>query len=66
MVEISRERPFGRIRAANGPGYVRDEDHRRATDLSYELCRMLTGLIKYLHRSDEKRRGTGRDWRTSD
>jgi four helix bundle protein len=40
-------------------GYIGDEDHRRTTELSDELCRMLTGLIKYLHRSDKKQRGTG-------
>jgi four helix bundle protein len=40
-------------------GYIDQATHDHATDLSDQTCRMLTAFIKYLQKTDRKRRGTG-------
>ena len=48
-----------RLALAHRRKYISEVEARRAAELGQEVCRMLTGLIKYLLRSNRPTRGLG-------
>ena len=48
-----------RLQIARNRDYMTDDQLKTCTDLGDEVARMMTGLIKYLLRSDRKTRGLG-------
>ena len=50
-----------RLHRARSRRYIEDDEYKSRKALANEVGKMLTGLIKYLLKSDRKRRGLGRE-----
>jgi four helix bundle protein len=50
-----------RLYRARNRRYITEDEYKSRKTLANEVGQMLTGLIKYLHKSDRKHRGLGKD-----